>query len=139
MKIEFSVPGKPQPKQRPRVVSRGGFARAYTPKQTKDYEALVKECFLSAYPQHEPTESAVRMDILIAVAPTKSTSKKKAAEMLKGDVFPINTSDVDNIAKSVLDSLNGVLYNDDKQVIDLRVKKQYAEAHGIIIKAEIAV
>jgi len=32
-------------------------------------------------------------------------------------------SDVDNLAKLVLDSLNGVLYDDDRQVVELRAMK----------------
>ena len=34
-----------------------------------------------------------------------------------------NRSDVDNLAKLVLDSLNGVLYEDDRQVVELRAVK----------------
>ena len=37
--------------------------------------------------------------------------------------FHITRSDVDNLAKFVMDSLNGLLYVDDKQVISLKVMK----------------
>lgn len=33
------------------------------------------------------------------------------------------TLDVDNIAKSLLDGLKGVLFRDDRQVSDLRIRK----------------
>jgi len=31
--------------------------------------------------------------------------------------------DVDNCAKSILDGMNGIVYEDDNQVVDLRVRK----------------
>jgi len=37
----------------------------------------------------------------------------------------VTRTDVDNLAKFVLDSLNGVLYEDDKQVASLQVTKVY--------------
>ena len=40
--IQFTVPGQPVAKGRPKFTMQGGFARAYTPKKTADYEALAK-------------------------------------------------------------------------------------------------
>jgi len=39
------------------------------------------------------------------------------------DVFCRRKLDVDNIAKSVLDGLNGITYEDDDQVVELLVRK----------------
>lgn len=57
------------------------------------------------------------------------TAKCSGCRPIKGpvsvtlDVFTRRKLDVDNIAKSVLDGLNGVAYWDDDQVVDLRVRK----------------
>ena len=40
---------------------------------------------------------------------------------------PTVKPDCDNLAKSILDSLNGLAYQDDKQVVELSIKKYYAE------------
>ncbi|WP_460268332.1 RusA family crossover junction endodeoxyribonuclease [Clostridium sp. CTA-17] len=40
---------------------------------------------------------------------------------------PTKKPDVDNIAKIILDSLNGVAYKDDSQIVDLRIIKSYTE------------
>ena len=53
--------------------------------------------------------------------------------MLENKVFPTTKPDTDNIAKSILDSLNGIAYKDDKQVVDLRVRKQYAEVPSVSV------
>ena len=54
--------------------------------------------------------------------------------MLAGDLLPCKKPDIDNIAKAVLDALNGVAYGDDNQVTALEVSKHYAaEAHVDVI------
>lgn len=53
--------------------------------------------------------------------------------MLDNKVFPTIKPDTDNIAKSILDSLNGIAYKDDKQVVSLSVKKWYAEEPSVSI------
>lgn len=37
--------------------------------------------------------------------------------------------DVDNLVKTVMDSLNGVVWKDDDQVIELKAKKHYTTEH----------
>ena len=49
-------------------------------------------------------------------------------------IRPTVKPDCDNLAKSILDSLNGLAYHDDKQVVELVVKKYYAENAEVKIK-----
>ncbi len=44
--------------------------------------------------------------------------------------------DVDNYAKAVLDSLNGVLWEDDDQIVFLTVKKVFHEIGCITVKVQ---
>lgn len=39
--------------------------------------------------------------------------------------------DCDNIAKAILDALNGVAYDDDKQVVRLHVEKEYGATGSV--------
>lgn len=64
----------------------------------------------------------------------KSVSKKKKQQMLENEISPIIKPDTDNIAKSILDSLNGIAYLDDKQVIRLTVEKWYAEVPSVSVE-----
>ena len=123
---EFKIPGKAQAKQRPRM-GRSGIV--YTPKETLIYENYVKMCYSDYAKQFGwlPYENQVRAEIEVLVAVPKSDSKTKKKAKIEGMIRPAVKPDCDNLAKSILDSLNGLAYQDDKQVVDLFVKKYYAE------------
>lgn len=125
----FNIPGKIQAKQRPRF--NGKFA--YTPKETVNYENWVKACYLEKYRNEKPFEKALEVNIIAFFEIPKSVSKKKKEQMLNNEIYPTTKPDTDNIAKSILDSLNGIAYLDDKQVVDLRVRKQYAEVPSVSV------
>lgn len=123
--IAFTVPGKPVGKQRPRFSRRGTAVRTYTPRQTTEYERLVKESYIAA--GGEKLEGTIGATICGYFEPPKATSKKQRQKMLSGEVGYTKKIDADNLAKSILDALNGVAYDDDAQVCLLLVYKAYAE------------
>ena len=130
---EFKIPGKAQAKQRPRM---GRTGIVYTPKETLVYENYVKMCYSDYANQFGwlPYENQVRAEIEVLVAVPKSDSKTKKKAKIEGMIRPAVKPDCDNLAKSILDSLNGLAYHDDKQVVDLFVKKYYAENAEVKIK-----
>ena len=123
---EFKIPGKAQAKQRPGM---GRSGVVYTPKETLIYENYVKMCYSDYANQFGwlPYESQVRAEIEVLVAVPKSDSKTKKKAKIEGMIRPAVKPDCDNLAKSILDSLNGLAYQDDKQVVELSIKKYYAE------------
>lgn len=125
----FNIPGKIQAKQRPRFNGK----IVYTPQNTINYENWVKACYLEEYKNEKPFEKALKVNIIAFFEMPKSTSKKKKEQMLNNEIYPTIKSDTDNIAKSILDSLNKIAYLDDKQVVDLRVRKQYAEVPSVSV------
>lgn len=56
--------------------------------------------------------------------------------MMSGDVIPVKKPDIDNIAKAVLDGLNGHAFADDKQVAALTVRKLYDSTPRVEVKVE---
>ena len=130
---EFKIPGKAQAKQRPRM---GRSGVVYTPKETLVYENYVKMCYSDYAKQFGwlPYENQVRAEIEVLVAVPKSDSKTKKKAKIEGMIRPAVKPDCDNLAKSILDSLNGLAYRDDKQVVELVVKKYYAENAEVKIK-----
>ena len=136
--IEFSIYGEPIGKGRPKFVSRGGFGRAYTPKKTADYEKHVVAEFRSVYPDAKPIDKALRVKIFAFYVPPASWSKRKRAEAIFGLIPKTTKPDADNVAKAILDALNGAAYLDDSQVISLLVEKRYDNYSRVFVSiAEI--
>ena len=124
--VRFTVSGKPFGKQRPRVVRSTGIA--YTPKETVQYENLVKMAYREASEGFSfPEDAALDVRIKAFYCIPKSTSKKTKALMAEGIVRPCKKPDFDNIGKIVCDSLNNIAYKDDSCIVDAQVRKFYSE------------
>ena len=130
---KFKIPGKVQAKQRPRF-SKSGIV--YTPKETRVYEDFVRLCYSDYANQYqwEPYDGQLRAEIEVFIQVPKSDSKLNKQAKIVGEIRPTIKPDCDNLAKSILDSLNGWAYRDDKQVIELSVKKFYAEQSEVKVK-----
>lgn len=104
MTLEYVIPGPPQPKERAR---RGAHGRWYTPERTRRYEAHARSCATvarMALGTPWPMDAWYRVELWVR--------------------FPDRRRrDVDNVAKAVLDSANGVLWDDDLQVSELVVRR----------------
>jgi Holliday junction resolvase RusA-like endonuclease len=137
--IYFIVEGKVQPKQRPRVYRNKytGRAQAVTPKETKEYERTVRGAFCEACEGEKVFfEGAVEMIVNIYVEVPKSTRKLSREAMLLGFIRPtVKNGDVDNFFKTISDSLNGIAYDDDSQIVEAVIRKFYAPFD----KAEITI
>ena len=116
----FSVEGDPVGKQRPRF-SKG---HTYTPKKSVDYEKQIADKAQSAMGPTEPLETPVAAYIYINHAIPASYSKKRKEACLNRFERP-KKPDLDNVAKSFLDAMNGIVYKDDVQVVSLHVTKRY--------------
>jgi Holliday junction resolvase RusA-like endonuclease len=79
-----------------------------------------------------PSEKLVSVELEFGIMIPKSWSKKKREEL--NNTYCSNNSDIDNYIKAILDSLNGIVYIDDKQVVELFAKKIYSEEGYILYK-----
>jgi len=122
--INFSIPGKPQPKQRPRVTIKG----TYTPQATVDYERLVGWQCRSVY-KGKPLTQALKLTVRVFFKLPKRTVKEK------GD-WHTSRPDLDNIVKIIEDSLNGIAYEDDSQIVKVEATKQWASEDYVIVEIE---
>lgn len=133
--MKFTIEGKPQGKARARTFwnSRMGKMQSITPEQTKSYEDLVRWSYKAAggtYYDKTPLNVSVRAIYDIPVSFSKAM-RKSAAE---GKIKPCKKPDSDNIAKAILDALNGVAYYDDSQIVELTIKKEYGEAARVEVE-----
>lgn len=124
--IAFTVPGQPQGKGRARIGRVGAHSRMFTPAKTVAYEGLIAHAAQIAMAGRPMLEGAVVVEMFIACQVPASWSLKKQRMALAGEVFPTTKPDVDNVEKAVFDGLNGVLWKDDVQVVDVVKSKRYA-------------
>lgn len=110
--FEYRGPVKGQ--ARPRFDGRSG--RAYEAKGMREYKAAIKAAYLEQVGKSfwgAPLEVSIHAYKPIA----RSTPKRVTLQAWKAK------PDADNIAKAVLDALKGVAFDDDSQVVQLRVWK----------------
>lgn len=121
MAITFSVPGDPVPQPRPRVSTRGGFARAYVPSKHPVHEYRTQ--IAAAARDAGLTETGEPLSVVIdaVFARPKSHLRKSG---VKPDAPKLPRPDVDNLAKAVLDALQDVV-GDDTCVARLVIEKSY--------------
>jgi Holliday junction resolvase RusA-like endonuclease len=130
--IAFTVPGDPVPQPRPRVSTRGGFARAYVP-ASHPVHAFRQAVALSATiaglgPITEPIQVCV-----ISVF-QRPKSHMTGRGVIKATAPRLPRPDVDNLAKAVLDALGD--FFDDTLVESLQVSKSYGDvAHTKVVIA----
>ena len=137
MKIEFEIPGEPQGKGRPRFSSIAGHVRARTPDKTVLYENLVKTAYVAAADGKTFSGDAMlRMSIIAWFSMPKSASRKRLEDMRCCNVRPTKKPDIDNIAKVVADSLNGIAYRDDAQIVGMTVGKYYNDTPKVTVIIE---
>lgn len=113
-------------KQRPKFSRQGPYVRTYTPAKTANYENLVKVVYQEKYLGQDLLEGSLSAQIVAYCKPPK-TSKKKLTAMLNGTIRPTKKPDCDNIAKIILDALNDIAYEDDKNIVNLKVEKYYSD------------
>lgn len=121
--ICFTVPGQPVGKGRPRVTRSG---HAYTPQKTRDAEAWIAQHAKQAMGPARPLEGPVSSQLAFIVPVPASWSKRRREQAARQEVYPAKP-DIDNLAKAVLDACNGIVYQDDTQVVILQAAKLYGE------------
>lgn len=122
MRCEFKVLGEIQTKHRPRATVQNGHARVYTDSTTINYENYIKSEFQRQCEGVHFGDKPIYAVVYAYFTPNKELNKYEATRLACA-----NSKDCDNIAKTVLDALNGIAYNDDRQIIQLEVGKYYIQ------------
>lgn len=130
--IRFTVYGKPKPQGSKRHVGNGIMvesSKGLKPwRQEIAGEAIVAvtqaQQALPMFTGHVPVEVTLRFYF--------TSPKKKRAGMT-------TAPDVDKLARSVFDSLKGILIHDDSQVIELHARKMYGGPERVEIEVREAI
>lgn len=123
--VVFVIPGVARGKQRPRATRTG---RVYTPKQTVNQEAYIKMLAATAMRGFAPFVGPLEATFSISVAIPKSFTRQQRKLIDEGNFYPTSKPDIDNVVKLLCDAMNGIVYADDKQIVDLYVSKIYEDS-----------
>lgn len=135
--MQIEIPGLPIAQPRHRVGNVRGHARAYLPSDSPvhAYKAQVRMTWSAAH-GGQPLTGPLEVSIM-AVFPRPRRLVWKSKPMPREP--HTGKPDLDNIAKSTLDSLNGLAWGDDSQVVLLHVGKCFAagdEQARVIMEVE---
>lgn len=107
--VAFVIPGDPVPFAR----AGANGAQRFTPKRQRDFMALASLAAHQAMAGRVPLDGPVELCVeAIYLAPKGWSRKKRAAALYK-----TSRPDLSNIEKLVEDSLNGIVFIDDSQVV----------------------
>lgn len=129
-RVEFIVPGPPVAWQRARLVGK----RHFTESRVAAYKRVVGTLANAAKAGRPPCTGPVSMHIVAVFAVPKSWPKARREDALAGLVVPTGKPDWDNVGKGVSDALNGIVYEDDAQVVDGRVVKRFGPNPCVLVE-----
>lgn len=116
------------PKARPRTVTKNGKTVTYTPEPVTRYENWVRLCAKEAMRGRdqwmEVMQGPLRLEVTFYLRRPASRAKKHR--------YPDRRPDVENLVKSVMDALTGILWADDAQVVTLNAQKRYGDPRAEI-------
>lgn len=128
--IEIVLLGEPVAKGRPRFSQATGHA--YTPEKTRTYEQMLRLAATDVMGDRPPLEGPLVLDMRVVKSIPRSWPKKKQEAARSGALLPTGKPDWDNFGK-VVDAGNMVIWVDDGQIVDGRVRKSYGEKPGMWI------
>jgi Holliday junction resolvase RusA-like endonuclease len=104
--LRFTVPSKPVPKGRPRTFRQHGRTFTNTPERTRTYESHARSIAARAVQERGAWfDDCYRLAVHIRAYGARANA------------------DLDNIAKSLTDAMNGICFVDDSQIDRLTVER----------------
>lgn len=80
----------------------------------------------------------MRVDLAFTYAMPASWPKWRAEEatrrLKRGEIVPCTRGDRDNLAKAILDALEGIFYVNDRQIMSGEISKSYALRSGVRVE-----
>lgn len=136
--VRFTVFGDPVSKQRPRTVrNKKGYGQTavhtYTPSKTKNQEEKIALVYRSIYGDFRFEKDVPLMMVckfyfkIPGTLNGKYVNKVMREKMIMGEIRPLNKWDTDNLIKTVADGGNGVIYEDDSQIVEMVASKYWSD------------
>lgn len=121
-KITFDI--DPVPASRPRVTRWGVYyGKKYT-QFRKDMQVMMMT------PKRKPLAGALELEVVFHI-PVGASKRLLERRRLHGS-YCVSNMDLDNLEKALYDSMNGIVYEDDKQIVSHCTKKVWINGKGKI-------
>lgn len=134
--IELDVLGKPAPKGSNRAMVRGGRA-IFVPGGSKPNQialeswdvAVRNEALNTIGMRTEPllVDVPVAVSITFRLARPAGHWRKNGGLKPNAPAYPTKKPDADKLVRSTLDSLSGLVFDDDARIVEIVVRKRYAD------------
>lgn len=130
--FRFVVYMRPVPKERPRVTTKGGATWAYTPNRTVRAENTIQDVVEGKgawFAEHV----GVKLDATFYREEPDSPKVSRLRQLCHNyglPNLPVIEPDWDNYGKTLSDALMAVVYNNDGQVTDARIRKRYCKGNS---------
>ena len=129
MKDKFILELETMPKATAQMKRFNGHTHTYFKSKTLMETERIYRTLLAPHRPKAPVEGAVRLFIILYF-------DKKSPKKLWG-TYKTTRPDADNFCKALIDQMTQVgFWTDDSQIVDLRIKKYYAEKASIFIEWE---
>mgnify|MGYP003987240795 FL=1 len=122
VKLLVSIPAEPIAQGRPRLSSRGGFARAYDPPKSRSWKAFVADYAERAMKKaglETPMDGPIIVRIRFGFPLPKSQHRKTPKPMM----WHMKRPDLDNLYKGVIDAMEGIVYHRDSEIVKVIMDK----------------
>ena len=117
---------EPVQQQRPRATRMGRSIRMYDPIRVATYKKALHRLGTIQH-KGKPFDCALDARFTFYRAIQKSTSKKRRALKISGEIVPTVKPDASNYLKAAEDALNGVIWTDDAKLVEVTAVKRYSE------------
>ena len=137
-RVSFVVYSRAAPQGSKRHVGNGVMVESS--KRVKPFRADVRKAAESAaLPPDWPMAAPMRVGFRFHFARPKSHFKRDGVSLLKSapeEATSHGLGDLEKLARSVNDALSTVLFNDDRQVVEMHLAKAYDSEDLVIISLE---
>jgi len=138
--MRIIIPGEPLAKSRPRATIRGAHAAVYDSQAKVVQELRSKFSYFCALNKPTDFEAYFRLPLFVTlcfhIGCAQSLSEPKKNEKL-WHFCPCIPKDLDNLCKMTLDIGNGILWKDDRQIVQLYAEKKFSDTPCTEIKVSL--
>ncbi|MDE2096954.1 MAG: RusA family crossover junction endodeoxyribonuclease [Patescibacteria group bacterium] len=123
--IIIRITGFPVAQRRPGLAVVAGHAVAFKRKVSRTWEQDARQVARVEMGARKPLQGCLALDLTSEMPPAASWPAWKREAALEGRIRPTGTPDLDNLFKAAQDALNGVVWLDDAQIVEVSGRKRY--------------